>query len=298
MTRRLRVVLLGANGQLGQDIGRAHAADAAFDLVPIGREELDVSQPEAVERQLADLPFDALVNCTGYHKTDEVEDNATGAIAINAHAVASMARVCARKGARLLHISTDYVFGGDIHSQAPLSEDVPVSPVNVYGSSKALGETLARLVLEDLVILRVASLFGVAGASGKGGNFVETMIRGARQNGTLRVVDDQRMSPTATADVAEVVCRMLPEGCPAGTYHLVNSGSASWWQFAKEIVGQAGLDAEVLPCRSADYPTRARRPSYSVLDNAKAMRALGPLRDWRQALGDYLVAKGHKRPRR
>ena len=298
MTRRLRVVLLGANGQLGQDIGRAHAADAAFDLVPIGREELDVSQPDAVERQLADLPFDALVNCTGYHKTDEVEDNATGAIAINAHAVESMARVCARKGARLLHISTDYVFGGDIHRQAPLSEDVSVSPVNVYGSSKALGETLSRLVLEDLVILRVASLFGVAGASGKGGNFVETMIRGARQNGTLRVVDDQRMSPTATADVAEVVCRMLPEGCPAGTYHLVNSGSASWWQFAKEIVGQAGLDAEVLPCGSADYPTRARRPSYSVLDNAKAMRALGPLRDWRQALGDYLVAKGHKRPRR
>lgn len=290
----MRVVLLGPNGQLGHDIRRAHAqAGEPFELVPVTRDQLDVADAEALEAALPDLDFDILVNCTSYHKTDEVEDNATLAFAVNAHAVTAMAKACDVKRARLVHVSTDYVFGGDRKRTAPLREDDPTAPVNVYGASKAMGETLARLACEDVVVLRVASLFGVAGASGKGGNFVETMIRAGRERGALRVVDDQVMSPTATADIARVVVRMCREGCPAGLYHLVNAGAASWFEFASRIIERAGVAATVSPCSSSDYPTRAARPRYSVLDNSRISDVFGAMAPWQDALDRYLRAKGH-----
>ena len=290
----MRVVLLGPNGQLGRDILCAHEKSGEpFELVARPRGKLDVAVPAAVEQVLAGVDFDVLVNCTGYHKTDEVEDNAALAFAVNAHAVQAMAGVCAGKGARLVHISTDYVFGGDVGRARPLREDDPTAPVNVYGASKAMGETLARLASDDVVILRVASLFGVAGASGKGGNFVETMIRAGREKGALRVVDDQTMSPTATADVARVIVRMLTDGCAPGLYHAVNTGSATWFEFAREIVRRAGVAATVTPCATGEYPVRAARPRYSVLDNTKMTTAFGALPPWEDALDRYLRARGH-----
>ena len=290
----MRVVLLGPNGQLGADIRRCHErAGEPFELLALGRDQLDVALPRAIERRFEDLDFDVAVNCTGYHRTDEVEDNADLAVAVNTHAVERLARMCARRGARLIHVSTDYVFGGDTERKKPLTEIDPVAPVNVYGASKALGETLAKLALEDLVIIRVASLFGVAGSSGKGGNFVDTMIRAGRENGVLRVVDDQVMSPTSTADVARVVLRILIENCAPGLYHVVNEGSASWFEFAREIIARARIDATVTPCTSEEFPTRAVRPRYSVLDSSKASTAFGALRPWQPALDDYLRAKGH-----
>ena len=291
---RSRVLLLGPNGQLGRDILRAHGkAGEPFDPLPLARDKLDVAEPGAVERVLGGLYFDAVVNCAACTRVDEVEDNATLAFAVNAHAVAAMARVCASKRARLVHISTDYVFGGDVERARPLREDDPTAPVSVYGASKAMGETLARLASDDVVILRVASLFGVAGASGKGGNFVETMIRSGRQRGALRVVDDQTMSPTATADVARVIVRMLTEGCASGVYHVVNTGWATWCDFAREIVHRAGVDATVTPCTTGDYPVRAARPRYSALDNSKVSAAFGAMPPWQDALDRYLYAKGY-----
>lgn len=290
----MRVLLLGPNGQLGYDIRRAHEETGTpFELVPLPRDRLDVATPGAVERALDGFAFDAVVNCTSYHKTDEVEDNATPAFAVNAHAVQAMARACASKRARLFHISTDYVFGGDLAHAQPWREDDPTLPINVYGASKAMGETLACLAYDNVVILRVASLFGIAGASGKGGNFVETIIRVAREKRALRVVDDQIMSPTATSDVARIVLRMLTDDCAPGLYHVVNTGSASWFEFALEIVRRAGIVAEVASCRSAEYPTRAARPHYSVLDNAKVSATFEPMSPWQDALERYLRAKGH-----
>jgi len=293
----MKTLLLGPRGQLGHDIRHAHReAGEPFELYPLARDALDVAAPEAVEEVLGGLDFDILVNCTGYHKTDEVEDNATLAFAVNAHAVREMARACAAKRARLIHVSTDYVFGGDTARNRPLREDDPVAPVNVYGASKAMGETLARLACEDVVILRVASLFGTAGASGKGGNFVETMIRAGREKGTLRVVADQTMSPTATTDVARVVLRMLTDGCEAGLYHVVNDGPATWFDFACEIVRLAGTEAAVIPCSSEEYPTRAARPGYSVLDAAKVSAVFGEtMPPWQDALERYLCAKGYRK---
>ena len=291
---RPRVVLLGPNGQLGHDIRRAHAESGEpFDLVPLAHERLDVAARGAVERVLGGLDFDVLVNCAAYTAVDDAEDDDAAAFAVNAHAVQAMARVCAAKRARLVHVSTDYVFGGDPGPRRPLREDDPTAPVNVYGASKALGETLARGECEDVVVVRVASLFGAAGAGGRGGNFVETMIRAGRENGTLRVVDDQSMSPTAAADVAPVLMRMATEGCVPGLYHVVNAGSATWFGFAREIVRRAGIEATVVPCATEEYPVRATRPRYSVLDHAKVTGAFGAMAPWQEALERYLRGKGH-----
>ena len=290
---RPRVLLLGPNGQLGHDILRAHGkAGEPFDLLPLARDKLDVAEPGAVERALGGLDFDVVVNCAACTRVDEAEDDATLAFAVNAHAVQAIAQACAAKRARLVHLGTDYVFGGDVERRRPLREDDPAAPVNVYGASKAMGERLACLQCDDVVILRVASLFGVAGASGKGGNFVETMIRAGREKGALRVVDDQTMSPTATADVARVVVRMLTDGCAPGHYHVVNTGAATWFEFAREIIRRAGVEATVAPCATEEYPVRAMRPRYSVLDNAKASAAFGAMAPWQDALDRYLQAKG------
>ena len=292
----MKVLLLGPNGQLGHDILRAHAqAGEPFEIRLLARDRLDVGVPGAVGHVLRSLDFDVLVNATACNLVDEAEDEAASmAFAVNAHAVRAMARACAVKRARLFHVGTDYVFGGDAARTRPLREDDPTAPVNVYGASKAMGETLARLACEDTVILRVASLFGTAGASGKGGNFVETMIRIGREKGALRVVDDQTMSPTATADVARVLLRMLAEGCAPGLYHVVNRGSATWFEFACEIVRRAGVEAAVVPCSSGEYPTRAARPRYSALDNAKVEAAFGAMPPWQDALERYLRARGHR----
>ena len=289
----MRVLLLGPNGQLGSDIRSVQEETGKpFDLVPLARNRLDVAATGEIGRVLESFDFDALVNCTSYHKTDEVEDNATLAFAVNAHAVQAMSRACAAKRARLIHISTDYVFGGDVARTQPLCEDDLTAPVNVYGASKAMGETLARLACDDVVILRVASLFGLAGTGGKGGNFVETIIRVGREKGTLQVVNDQVMSPTATADVARIVLRMLTDGCEPGLYHVVNTGAASWFEFASEIVRQAGINATVKPCTSAEYPTRAARPRYSALDNQKVSIAFGAMPPWQDALERYFRSEG------
>jgi dTDP-4-dehydrorhamnose reductase len=290
----MKVLLLGPNGQLGSDIrAAAEARGAGVNLQTLGRDQLDVSDPNALRAVLGEVDYEVLVNCTSYHRTDEVEKNATAAFAVNTHAVKQMAELCGAKRARLVHISTDYVFGGAARAR-PYGEDDCPSPVNVYGASKAMGETLARLAGAEVTILRVASLFGVAGASGKGGNFVETMIRAGRDKGELSVVDDITMSPTGTAEVADMILGLLEAAAPPGIYHAVNSGEATWCEFASVIVARAGIAAEVKPVTSKDYPTVARRPAYSVLDNTKIARTLGrPIAHWTEALDRYLRDKGH-----
>ncbi len=288
----MKVIVLGPNGQLGSDIFAANARNGGgIDIEGVGRDALDVTDLDRIEGVLGPMSFDALVNCTSYHKTDEVEKNASLAFTINAHAVQRMATVCAGKGARFVHISTDYVFSGE--ATKPYVEEDRPGPLNVYGASKLMGEGLARNAHDDTLVLRVASLFGVAGASGKGGNFVETMIRVGKEKGELRVVDDITMSPTATEDVARALLKMLQAEAPPGIYHAVNSEPATWYRFAVEIVKGAGLRAEVTPVTSEEFPTVAARPPYSALDNTKVGGILEGMPSWRDALQRYLRAKGH-----
>jgi len=288
----MKVLVLGANGQLGSDLMRAGQAANDFAMTGLTRADLDLTDHDAIGPALDALDFDVLVNCTGYHKTDEVEANPGLAFDLNAGAVQTLAEACARKQARLVHISTDYVFDGA--AGRPYTEDAAPRPLNVYGASKLTGEALARRAHDDVLILRVASLFGVAGSSGKGGNFVETMIRVGTEKGALRVLDDVRMSPTATADVAAALLEMLRREAPAGTYHVVNSGEASWYEFAREIIERAGVDATVEPVTSEEYPTAAARPAYSVLDNGRVGTIIGEMPHWQVALTRYLAARGHR----
>ena len=288
----MRALLLGANGQLGSDILRANAEIGTdIELVPLTRSELDVSQLDDIWRVLEQLDFKILINCTGDHKTDKIEKHAASAFVVNAYAVERMALVCKAKQARFVQISTDYVFSGE--SATPYCETDPTGPINIYGASKAMGENLAMHTHADTIIARVASLFGVAGATGKGGNFVETILRLARKQGHARVVNDITMSPTYAKDAAKALLSLLNSGAEAGVYHIVNSGDATWYEFAAMIVESAQVMADVIPIPSTEYPTVARRPRYTVLDTSKVSSCIGPMAPWQEALQAYLSEKGH-----
>ncbi len=286
------VAVLGANGQLGSDLIRVASEFRDIETLALTRKDLDVCELASIPEVLSTKRFDVLANCTSYHKTDEVEGRATEAFQINAHAVRALAKVCKERRVRFVHLSTDYVFDGE--SKRPYTETDPANPVNVYGVSKQLGEKFAmREYPEGTLIARVASLFGVAGSSGKGGNFVETILRKAKETGEVRVVNDVTMSPTCTADAARVILSLLEKEAPAGVYHVVNSGSATWFEFAREIIEDAGVPAKVVPLTSAEYPTVALRPAYSALDNRKAAEIVGGIPGWRDALQRYLIDQGH-----
>jgi dTDP-4-dehydrorhamnose reductase len=286
------VAVLGGNGQLGSDTVRVAKEFRNLETLALTRKDLDVCELDSISEVLSRKKFDVLVNCTSYHKTDEVEERATEAFHINAHAVKVMAKACKTRGARFVHLSTDYVFDGE--SGRPYTETDYASPVNVYGASKLLGE---KLVLREhpggTLIVRVASLFGVARSSCKGANFVETILRKARETGEVHVVNDVTMSPTSTADAARIILKLLARDAPAGVYHVVNSAAATWFEFARQIVEEAGVKANVIPTTSAEYPTVAIRPAYSALDNRKAAEIVGEIPSWRDALQRYLIDKGH-----
>jgi len=287
------VAVLGANGQLGSDIVRAARECRGVETLALTRKDLDVGELASIPEVLSEERFDLLVNCTSYHKTDEVEEHATEAFRVNAHAVRAMARVCKARSARFVQISTDYVFGGE--GRRPYAETDSTGPVNVYGASKLLGEKLAlREYPEGTLIARVASLFGVAGSSGKGGNFIETILRKAKETGEVRVVNDITMSPTSTANVATAILGALKKEAPPGIYHVVNSGSATWYELAKQIIEEAGLQARVVPMTSQEYSAVAQRPPYSVLDNGKISQIVGELPPWKVALRRYLEEKDHR----
>lgn len=283
-----RIALFGANGQLGSDIASL-ATQRGLDLVAVTRAQVDAADSSA---SFEDLAFDVAINCVAVTRVDDCEKDPAPAVAVNAHFAGRLAKTCAARSARLIQVSTDYVYGGQVQRE-PLSEDIGRAPVNVYGATKALGEDLARMEHDDVIVARVASLFGVAGASGKGGNFVETMLRLGAERGRLTVVDDQVMSPTASWDAGEAILDLIAAQAAAGDYHVVNSGVASWWDFASAIIESADVAAEVAPIPTSAFPTPARRPPYSALSNAKLTAALcRPMPHWTDALDRYLRAKG------
>ncbi|MDF2815665.1 MAG: dTDP-4-dehydrorhamnose reductase [Paenibacillus sp.] len=294
-----RIVLLGANGQLGTDLCRVFANEPDMDLVPLLRKDLDVANVGAIAPFLQELDtFDVLINCTSYHKTDECEDYAERAFTINSLAPWEMAKYCASASSRgsasgspplFIHFTTDYVFGG--RGSEPYTEDDATNPINVYGASKASGEQLIQAYGKRYYIFRVSSLFGVAGASGKGGNFVETMIRLAREGKAITVVNDQFMSPTHTLDIAKAVTSLIRnKTSEPGIYHCSGEGACSWYEFADEIFRRLGIQANLSPGSAGNLTTRAKRPSYSVLDNSK-LNAIHKMPHWKDALDEYIRIK-------
>ncbi len=285
-----RILLVGANGQLGTDLRRDLPAAA---LVPLTRADLDITDPEATEHVLAHHRPAWVVNTAAFHRVDDIETkDGSRAFAVNEVAVGQLARACSRRGARLLHLSTDYVFGGG--PPGPYAEDAPTAPVSAYGRSKLAGERLVLAASPDHLVVRSSGLYGVAGSTRKGGNFVETMLRLAHEGKPIRVVDDQVLTPTYTADLAAAIAKLVAVDPPGGIYHLTNSGQCSWFEFARRIFALCRRTPTLEPTTSAEFNAPAKRPPNSVLRNVRAA-ALGlpPLRPWADALAAYLRAKGH-----
>jgi dTDP-4-dehydrorhamnose reductase len=283
----MKLLVLGANGQLGSDLLRVFRA-AGDTVIPATHADVEVCSPDRVSEILGETKADVVLNTAAFHKVEECEKNPALAFQVNATGAMNLARACQRSGAMLVHFSTDYVFDG--RKRAPYEETDLPSPLNVYGASKVAGEHLITCNLERYFVIRTCGLYGVAGSSGKGGNFVENMLKKAMAGDAIRVVDDQVLTPTYTVDLAEATRRLILTQ-KFGLYHLTSEGQCSWYEFTRSILEMAGADAHLSPVKSADFPVTVRRPFYSVLSKAK-FRALSlSIPAWQDALSRYMQAR-------
>lgn len=274
----MRIFLTGATGQLG--IALRHVLRDQ-DLVAPSEVEADITDASIVGR-IADARPEVVIHAAAYTDVDGAESNPDRAYAVNADGTRNVAQGAAKAGARLVAVSTDYVYDGT--KLTPYVEGDPVAPRSAYGASKLAGEGETLLAKPDAVILRTAWLYG------EGKNFVRTILRLASERDELRVVSDQVGSPTAADDLAAAI-RSLLDTRAAGIYHAVNSGSCSWHEFAVTILDLAGYNRRVVPIASTELARPAPRPAYSVLDCTKLARLGIRLRPWQAALADYLRAK-------
>jgi dTDP-4-dehydrorhamnose reductase len=282
----VRIVLTGAGGQLASELRPILAP--LGDLVEFAHAQLDICAANAVESRLTDERPDLVVNAAAFNQVDRSESEPAEAFAVNAFGALNLARACFRARARLVHFSTDYVFGLDAMRTEPWRETDQPGPINVYGASKLVGEQFIQAYQPDHLIVRTCGLYGRAGSRGKGGNFVETMLRLARSNQTVRVVDDQICTPSSAKDVARATVQLVQAGA-TGLFHVTNSGSCTWFEFAREIFRLAPVAAQCVPISSQEYPGSARRPAYSVLCNDRLHAAgVDPCPTWQNALGRYL----------
>ena len=289
----MKVAVIGPRGQLGSDVVRVFSA-VGHEVIGLTHSDVDVTQPESVRGALAPIRPEAVINTAAFHRVDECEDQAERAFQVNAIGALNVARFCAGADALCVYVSTDYVFDGD--KGDPYTEDDTPRPINVYGTSKLAGEHLVRQAAPRWIVARVASLFGLAGASGKGGNFIETILRKGGSGEPLRVISDICMSPTYTADAARAL-ELIVRARETGVFHLTNHGECSWHEFATRVLNLAAVSAEVTPVMSRDYLTRAHRPANSALGSVRLPHAArASLRPWRQALAAYMREKGHLAP--
>ena len=279
----MKILLIGASGQLGADLVKALSRHRL--LTPPHR-SLDLLHPDRVHQVLQSERPQVVINTAAFHRVDDCESQASTAFQVNAEAVRNLALAARSVEAALVHYSTDYVFDGA--SGRPCLEDDLPRPINVYGASKLAGEHLLASVWEKHFVIRTCGLYGHAGSRGKGGNFVETMIRKAAGKESIRVVDDQRLTPTSTRELARATAALI-ETSHYGLYHVTSKGDCTWYEFAREIFSRMGIRPDLSPTTSGSFAAAARRPAYSVLANHR-LEALGmdDLQHWKDALGDYL----------
>src|SRR5262245_17738828 len=279
----MKIALLGANGQLGQDLLRALRP---HEVQALTRTDFDVTNHARVRDKLLEIGPDVVLNTTAYHRVDDCETHADVAYAVNALAVLNLVQVANDLDAVLVHISTDYVFDGK--ARQPYTEYSEPFPLSAYGNSKLAGEILVRTMAKKYFLIRTCGLYGVAGSQGKGGNFVQTMLTKAKRGETIRVVNDQVVTPTYTADLAGQIAQILTTD-QFGLFHMTNEGSCTWYEFASAIFELSGIQADLSPTSSDLYKTPATRPKYSVLENARLKELrLNQMRHWRDALAAYL----------
>lgn len=284
----MKILIIGANGQLGTDLVmvlRHHQ------VIALTHREIEVCDHQGTRKILEGYKPQVVINTSAYHRVDLCEDHIEEAFKVNTYAIRNLAEICRDLGNVLVHLSTDYVFGGE--KKSPYREEDLPNPLNVYGVSKLAGEYFVRQICQMYFIIRTSGLYGVAGASGKGGNFVELMIRLAQEGKPIKVVKDQILTPTYTKELAKKIAQLIETG-EYGLYHVTNNGQCSWYEFTRVIFELVGLDPDLSATTSEEFGARAKRPHYSVLENAN-LRKLGldDLSNWREALEQYLKEKGH-----
>jgi dTDP-4-dehydrorhamnose reductase len=283
----MKITVIGSTGQLGTDLVKT--LGATHDVIGLTHSDIEVADYDKCLILKEHHP-DVIINTAAFHKTDLCEDEPLKTFSVNALGARNVALISKEIGATDICISTDYVFDG-IKKEPYTEEDVP-APINTYGISKLAAEHFTRQNPKHY-IMRIASVFGKAGASGKGGNFVETMIKKAKNNEPITVVDDMYMSPTYTKDVSSTINQIIKKQLPYGVYHATNKGYCSWYQFAEQIFRFTNLAPNLKPIKTEQLSVKAKRPMFSALKSIKLHPYGIEMSTWQTALRNYLIEKGH-----
>lgn len=287
----MKVAIIGANGQLGSDLVRTLNSQNIANL-PLTHSDIDVTDAARVDAVLESSGADVVVNTAAFHKVEQCEREPDPSFRVNAIGPWNLANTCRRLNAILVHFSTDYVFDGQ--RDTPYGESDLPRPQNVYGVSKLAGEGLVALTWQRSFVVRTCGLYGVAGSSGKGGNFVETMLKKAAEGNTIKVVRDQVLTPTFTGDLAIAISQLIRSD-HYGLYHVSAEGQCSWYEFAKQIFELQGVAVDLKPVSTSEFPSPVRRPAYSVLSKQKLHAVDIHMPPWQEGLKCYLAARSAKR---
>jgi len=284
----MKVAILGISGQLGSDVA---AALSSHQVIPVDRARADIRDQAPVMSAIQAAKPEWVVNCAAMTHVEGCEKDAPAAFAVNGGGARHVAIAASAANARLLHISTDYVFDGE--KRTPYREPDFPRPVNVYGASKLAGEWAVRAEGGRHVVVRTSGVYGLNACRGKGTNFVETMIKRAQSGAATRVVSDEVLTPTFSVDLAQQIRVMIEHNVPGGVYHATNAGSCSWFEFAREIFRHAGSTAAPESISAKEWNSPVRRPPYSVLENhALAVLGIDRMPDWHDALSRYMAERG------
>ncbi len=283
----MKILLIGADGQLGTDLQKVIPAS---ECIPLTISDIDVTNKGNVSDVIAKHKPNVVINTSAYHRVDDCEDNDQLAFSVNAFGVKNLCLACGDNDAALVHISTDYVFDGN--KGKPYTEDDCPHPGTVYGISKLASELYVRYMMKKYYIVRTCGLFGIAGCMGKGGgNFIESMLKLAKEKPVLRVVADQIVGPTYTLDLAGKIEQLIRTE-RYGLYHVTNKGQCSWYDFAKKIFELTGTKVKLEKAATSEFKAKATRPAYSVLEHKNLKKiGLDDMRRWDEALKAYLDEK-------
>lgn len=282
----MKIAIIGANGQLGSDLVKIFGNDA----IALTHKDIEVTTIDGC-KILKEINPDVVINTAAFHKTDLCEEFPEKSFLVNTIGAKNVTDICNEINAINVYISTDYVFDGN--KGEPYVESDSPNPINVYGLSKYAGEIFVKNYSKRYYIIRIASVFGIAGSSGKGGNFIESIIKMAKEGKEIKVVDDIFMTPTYTRDVSIIIKKIIENKLPFGIYHCTQKNPCSWFEFSKYIFKILNFDVNIKPIKSSEYITKARRPKNSSLESEKLEKFGIERRSWQEAVKDYLIEKGH-----
>jgi len=283
----MKIAVIGSTGQLGTDLVKT--LGATHEIICLTHNDIEVADYDSCLILKKHQPH-MVINTAAFHKTDQCEEEPLKTFSVNALGARNLAMITKEIDATTVFISTDYVFDGS--KKEPYTEDDVPAPINTYGISKLAAEHFTRQN-PKYYIIRIASVFGKAGASGKGGNFVETMITKAKKNEPITVIDDMWMSPTYTKNASSIIKEITEKQLPYGVYHATNKGYCSWYQFAEQIFQFTGLTPDLTPIKTDQLTMKAKRPRFSALKSIKLPQYDIEMPTWQEALHEYLTEKGH-----